>query len=77
MEMDIELNRSEAQTAMLGLSRFWSRRYEFAELDSTASEPVGLLAVEKTNECFETAECIKIYISIINAQNNLHQKFLG
>jgi len=67
MEMDIELNRSEAQTAMLGLSRFWSRRYEFAELDSTASEPVGLLAVEKTNECVETAECIKIYISIINA----------
>lgn len=62
---------------MLALSRFWSRRYEFAELNSTDGEPVGLLAVEKTNECFETAECIKIYISIINAQNNLHQKFLG
>ena len=75
--MDFELNRSEAQTAMLALSRFWSRRYEFNELDSTDGEQVGLLAVEKTNECVETAECIKIYISIINAQNNLHQKFLG
>jgi len=75
--MDFELNRSEAQTAMLALSRFWSRRYEFNELDSTDGEQVGLLAVEETNECVETAECIKIYISIINAQNNLHQKFLG
>jgi len=62
---------------MLALSRFWSRRYEFAELDSTDGEPVGLLAVEKTNERPETTECIKTYMSIINVQNNLHQKFLG